>query len=340
MRRYHLSAPNRARNVCRLLLPRGANRRPTDRSTDGRYRAAEPAAERQWIERNGVAADPAKLNQPRDLPAAEVLGIQARSDFDRFDPMEVVATGREVDALLGQYPRRACPVFPEDRRYPIRMDHDRPLRWIAKGPSGEFREEAQRNEFYVFQIGAYAATEPVEDLVVTFANLCSRRAGVIPGSAFRCFNLGGTDGLGRAFSRALTVPRGRIQALWRGVQIPAQAAAGTCAGRVLLGPRRGSKTAVRLVLDISDKVLEDSGVGEVWRHSRLKWLDSAAGREDEATAPLRREIATYMMGLGAGRGGFRPKEVKWKWDDLPINKLWIGEVEAGLRCKLRGAAET
>ena len=51
--------------------------------------------------------------------------------------------------------------------------------------------------------------------------------------------------------------------------------------------------------------------------------------------PLRREIATYMMGLGR-KGGYRPKQWQWKWDAARSNnQLWIGDVNAGLSCKLK-----
>ena len=41
------------------------------------------------------------------------------------------------------------------------------------------------------------------------------------------------------------------------------------------------------------------------------------------------------MGMGR-KGGFRPKLWQWKWDvDRSNNELWIGEVNAGLSCKLK-----
>ena len=51
--------------------------------------------------------------------------------------------------------------------------------------------------------------------------------------------------------------------------------------------------------------------------------------------PIRREIATYMMGLGR-KGGYRPKQWQWKWDINRLNnEVWIGDVNAGLSCKLK-----
>ncbi len=71
--------------------------------------------------------------------------------------MEIIATKQEVDSLLVRYPLKSDLLFPEDRKYPIRMADYLPLRWIGSGPSEEFRGEAARGEFYTFQIGVYAA---------------------------------------------------------------------------------------------------------------------------------------------------------------------------------------
>jgi hypothetical protein len=66
-------------------------------------------------------------------------------------------------------------------------------------------------------------------------------------------------------------------------------------------------------------------------------------RADQATAlkdvrleiPLRRAEAVYMMGMGC-KGGYRPNSWQWKWDPSRANsQLWIGDVNAGLSCKLK-----
>ena len=51
--------------------------------------------------------------------------------------------------------------------------------------------------------------------------------------------------------------------------------------------------------------------------------------------PYARNVATYMMGLGR-KGGKRPDHLDWKWDSqLANNMLWIGDMNAGLQCKLK-----
>ncbi|MCX6620590.1 MAG: DUF6067 family protein, partial [Acidobacteria bacterium] len=52
--------------------------------------------------------------------------------------------------------------------------------------------------------------------------------------------------------------------------------------------------------------------------------------------PMRKEAATYLMGMDH-RGGNRPKDWAWKWNiNRANNAVWIGAVEAGLMCKLKG----
>jgi len=52
--------------------------------------------------------------------------------------------------------------------------------------------------------------------------------------------------------------------------------------------------------------------------------------------PLRRDVARYMIGMGK-TGGCRPKDWHWEWDAKKHqDSLWVGDVNAGLQCKLKG----
>jgi len=246
-----------------------------------------------------------------------------------------------------------------------------------------------------------------------------------------------------------------IRALWIGIQIPENTDAGEYNGTLKLRPDNSGESAVKISLKISDEIIEDHGDNELWRHSRLRWLNSTIGLDDDITAPyvplkadgksveclgrkvkfaanglpesiisnsgeilsapismtvetdegeipwqnesislvktspgtmvwesrssnqqmkmecqsqmefdgyvnfrismsvlkdtdvndirldipIKREIAVYMMGMGC-EGGYRPKEWKWVWDEkLANNSIWIGDVSAGLHCKLKGTED-
>ena len=98
-----------------------------------RYLPPRETADAEWIAVNGVE----EAERREELPEAEVVEIQAVNDFQRMDPMEVVATDEEVERLVRRYPGRAYLVFPEDRRYPIRMRAGLPRRWVETGPGRE-----------------------------------------------------------------------------------------------------------------------------------------------------------------------------------------------------------
>ena len=251
----------------------------------GKYLAPEQTADKEWVERHGLAPEKPAAGKWRDRAPAKVLEFQARTAFDRFDPMEVCATQEEVARLLAAHPDRPYLVFPEDRRFPIRMTEDLPVRWIAAGPSNKFRGEAQRNEYYAFQIGVYAARAAVEGVEVEFANLTGPGGRPIPAASMRCFNLGGTDWTGRPLRKTVLVPKGKVQALWCGVDVPKDAAPGEYRGTATLSAKGIEPTKVELTLAVAETVLEDRGDSEPWRHSRLRWLDSTLAIDDEVVAP-------------------------------------------------------
>ena len=62
----------------------------------------------------------------------------------------------------------------------------------------------------------------------------------------------------------------------------------------------------------------------------LRAVHAAELKDIRLEIPLRREMATYMMGLGC-KGGRRPPQWKWKWDiGRSNNQFWIGDVNAGI----------
>ena len=219
------------------------------------------------------------------LPAARVVEFQAINAFHRFDPMEVVASEKEVHDLVASQPGRAFLLFPEDREHPIRMADELPLRWIRQGPRGSFTVDTCRGEFLAFQIGLYAAREAAEELAAEFGDLTSGAGATIPAGAIRCPNLGGVDWLGRPLRKTVNVARGKVQALWFGVAVPRDAQPGKYRGTLTLRAKNVPASEVKLTLNVADRLLEDAGDSEPWRHSRLRWLDSTIGLDDDVFAP-------------------------------------------------------
>ena len=68
---------------------------------------------------------------------------------------------------------------------------------------------------------------------------------------------------------------------------------------------------------------------------------TVTAREDVSVNDIRLEVpiasdaAKYMMGLGA-KGGFRPKNLEWKWNkQFNQDAIWLGDVNAGMQVSLR-----
>ncbi|HNC23925.1 MAG TPA: DUF6067 family protein, partial [Opitutaceae bacterium] len=188
-------------------------------------------------------------------------------------------------------------VFPEDRHFPIRMTDELPLRWIKSGPAARFHGAADRGEYYAFQLGLFAARQPLEQVNLEFSDLRAADGTVIPAVDFHCINLGGTDWLGRPFKKVVNVATGSIQPLWIGVQIPRDARAGQYTGTVRVRAANAPASTVTLNLAVSHRLIADAGDNEPWRHSRLRWLDSTIGL-DEAVFPPYTPVTVHGRTLG------------------------------------------
>ena len=253
------------------------------------YTTPQATAEFAWLDKHGLGSGDMWKTLPKaevkEIQALKVTGPASMSDFNAFYPMEVVATAAESKHLAQRHTADAFLTFPEDRMFPIRMTQDLPLRWIKKGPSSTFTGQADKHEFYVFQIGVYALKD-LAHLTVTFSDLAGPKSEKIEAKALRCFNMGGTDWLGQAFTKDISVAQNRVQALWFGVDIPQQVVSGNYHGTLTLTAAGQSSKTVALTLQVSDKVLADRGDGQLWRQSRLRWLDSKIGLDETLLPPF------------------------------------------------------
>jgi glycosyl hydrolase family 123 len=250
------------------------------------YLQPERTASLEWSTRNDLLdLERAQADRYKFL-TSEVVEFQSVDEFNSFYPMEVIATRAETNHLLAQHPQPAYFVFPEDRRHSIRMTSDLPALWIQRGPGGPFRGEAERGEFYTFQLGVWAARAPLSNLQVQFGNLRSGDKGAtIPAAAFRCFNLGGVNWQGAPFTRAVHVEQGTVAPLWCGVQVPEEVSAGLYRGELTVSDAGQSKTSVAIELTVSPEKIRNRGDDDPWRLSRLRWLDSQLAVDDEVVPP-------------------------------------------------------
>jgi hypothetical protein len=237
----------------------------------GNYLKPEPKPDQEWVNKNRL------LEKSIKLPRAIFVAFESRTAFDSFYPMEIIATQKEVNALK-QKVNKPFLLFPENRRNPIRMTDDLPAKWIKSLPASIFKDEAKRNEYYVFQLGLFASEEDVKNLQIFYK-----------GNKFpiTCFNVEGKDSKGIFFSRRVDVAKNKIQALWFGVDIPANAPVGVSTFTLTVKPQNAAAQNITVQLNVLPQLLKDRGDSELWRHSRLRWLNSTLGINDEVISPYK-----------------------------------------------------
>lgn len=256
------------------------------------YLKTEKQPSSEWLSANRVGT----VNDNQSFAKAKLVCLQSRTAFDSFYPMEIIPLKIEKQDMLAKYPSDYL-VFPEDRKFPVRMKDEIPLKWVENGPSMKFSGEACRNEFYTFQIGVFAAKRDLQNLKVHFSELKNGRS-VLPPSVFTCFNTGGTDPYGQAFEKRVDVAAGSVQPLWIGIDIPENARPGIYRGEVTISPDNSASQSVRVFIRVNDKILADRGDNETWRHSRLRWLNSTLGIDDNPVKP-------YEPIVSLGNNSFR-----------------------------------
>lgn len=228
----------------------------------------------------------AKSQDVAKCPKARFEEFQSLSEFDSFYPMEVIATQAEKEQLIAENSTRPYILFPETRENGIRMFDNIPYRWAAKGATYTFLAEADLNEYFVFQLGLWACKQDVNNVEVEFSDL-KGMGKVIPASSFTCFNTEGVDWLGKEMDIDIDVTKDRVQALWMGLDIPgSDLPKGVYQGTVTVKAEGMADQTVAISLNISDYYLADRGDNDIYKLSRLRWLNSQEAVDNSIVEPF------------------------------------------------------
>lgn len=215
------------------------------------------------------------------LPSAELTALESLTPFDFWSPMGLVATEAETSCLKSSVAGDFA-VFPEDRAFPVQFSHKLPVKWAAGIPEPVFKGQALRDEYYVWQLGVWAAKKELKGLKVLFSDF-KNGSTVIPASEFTCFNQEGTNWDGSQLELEVDVPQDRVQALWCGVMIPSDARPGTYKGVATVTADGAAPQQVSVSINVKGQTIEEHGDNETWRHSRLRWLNSTIALDNEPT---------------------------------------------------------
>ncbi len=238
----------------------------------------------RYMPAEDLKADKSWASSLPDCPErAEALAIESRTAFDLFGSMEVIASEQETNELIELHREKDFLIFTEDRQNPVMMFYDLPQKWITReGAKSHFNGSAFSDEYYVFQAAVYALKD-IECLKAEF------ESDTFDTGRLTCFNTHGTDWLGRRFSKTLSVRKGEILPLWVGVDIPKYTDEAGFTDKICfdvsIGTGRASKEKISVELDISRENLPRRGDADLWRLSRLRWLNSGIGLEESTVKP-------------------------------------------------------
>jgi hypothetical protein len=239
----------------------------------GTYLKPENTASAAWL--NGLGSN---------IPQASVKEFQSIDAFNSFYPMEVIATKNETDSLISKHTGEKFLVFPEDRLNSIRMTKDLPQRWIERGPQSRYAATALRGENFSFQLGVYAL-QNIDDVKIKFSDLKTASGKSIPASAIFCINTGGTAYDGSTLSKTVTVAKGDIQALWCGIDVPANATPAIYNGKATISINGKPAKEIQLAITVGKTLAKNGGVDEPWKMTRLGWLNSTMAQNNTVIAP-------------------------------------------------------
>jgi hypothetical protein len=173
-------------------------------------------------------------------------------------------------------------VFPEVR--------EKPLKWFDSIPEIKLKKiirpgysvlNARPGEIFVFQIGIWALKGDVNDVKLLFSDLIGRKGMNVKASSMTCYNLGGTDFRGNGFSKQVNITGGRLQSLWISIDLDT-ISSGTYRGSVSV-ISGDEKELVPILLKVSGEAVLNHGYNEGSHLSRLNWLNSTVGSDDNVT---------------------------------------------------------
>lgn len=293
----------------------------------GGYLKPEQAPSEEWL---AIAKNTKKPRQ------AKVKKIEARTAFNSFYPMEVIATEKECKKYLQKHPD-TFQLFSEDRTNPIRMRNHIPVHWLQMKQGQTFRGTAAPNEYYAFQIGVWASGKDIQGISYQASELTSGNS-VIPASSITCFNLEGVNPYGETFQKKLDITQGSVQPLWFGIDIQTSQPAGIYDGEIRISDAEGNVKTLPLQIEVKGEALADRGDNEPWRHSRLRWLNSTLGIADTPTLPYtdmtvdENRISCFGRTVTVDMRTGTPAQISaWETDILASPIRFIIETETGIK---------
>ncbi|MBI9061288.1 MAG: hypothetical protein JEZ14_04835 [Marinilabiliaceae bacterium] len=248
--------------------------------------------------------------------------------------MSEYASEEQMQRFLKANGRASYYTFPEPREKAIRILDGMTAGWTAYNRKRRttFQATVQPGEFFTFQVGVYAHDKQLGRVDYSSSGL----------EGITCFNLEGIDHLGEDFRKEIKVEEGAVEPLWFGLKIPVDAK-GNLEGEIVIQPQNMKSTTIKVKLLVTGDPVENNGYNDGDRLSRLAWLNSQAGHDENVTKgyiPLQRKGTTfYLLGRSVeiGPTGL-PKSINTYFDNN--NQSLVDQPSAILSDHMRFVIET
>jgi hypothetical protein len=145
---------------------------------------------------------------------------------------------------------------------------------------------ALKDEAYAWQIGIFAGFRDLNNVKLSFTDLQGDGGSFIPKGTLRCINMGGKDHLGKDFVKTVNIRKGEVRALWIMTDIGKEQKAGVYKGQVNVSADGTKNYTIAVTIRILDKMAENRGYNTPQNQSRLNWLDSDMGIDNQVVAPF------------------------------------------------------
>lgn len=162
-------------------------------------------------------------------------------------------------------------IYQKDRKTPVQLfDDPAELRGLASGT--DFSFEVMREEYFVVQL---LLCECVGDYRITASGMEGRTT---------VYNTQGIDKFGRAFAQRFHAAAGQINPIYIGFDFSGLPAGEYAAQIHLDGPEQETVT---LRFTVTQAAVHNHGYDELWRLSRLNWLNSTRAQDHTVVPPFR-----------------------------------------------------
>ncbi|WP_228409754.1 glycoside hydrolase domain-containing protein [Chryseobacterium sp. T16E-39] len=220
-----------------------------------------------------------------EMPLANLLKIESVDSFDSNEPMEMIATQKEVDQYKAKHQNEAYLIFPEVRENPIKMNRI-PQHWVdGRKNSSVLQGKTERGMFYAFQIGVLPLKTDLKKVKIIASSLKNVLGATIESQYFNCINTDGIGYNGDQLQLNVDVKKDDLQAFWCGFDIPETTSPGTYKGTIMVQPENAAAQMVKIILTVGEGKAVNKGFDEPWKMTRLPWLNSTLAQGNTVIKP-------------------------------------------------------